>query len=159
MAHIGVLKVLEESRIQIHYLAGTSVGSIIAGAFASGATVKEMTEVARQVRWKDFARWTFSRMGLATNRCMEAFLKRSFRTLQFKDLEKPAAVVATDLRNGKAVVFTSGELVTAVRASCAYPGLFLPVAHNGSWLVDGMLVAPVPVQAVKSPNPRASLAR
>jgi len=149
LAHIGVLKVLEEAGIKVHCVAGTSVGSIIAGAYASGATIEEMTEVARKARWKDFARWTFSRMGLATNHRMEAFLKRTFRSLRFEDVKIPLAVAASDLTTGEPAVFTSGELVTAVRASCAYPGFFLPVECNGRWLVDGMLVAPVPTEAVK----------
>jgi NTE family protein len=149
LAHIGVLKALEEAGIKVHCVAGTSVGSIIAGAYASGATIEEMIEVARKARWKDFARWTFSRMGLATNHRMEAFLKRTFRSLRFEDLKIPLAVAASDLTTGQPAVFTSGELVTAVRASCAYPGFFLPVECNGCWLVDGMLVAPVPTEAVK----------
>lgn len=149
VAHIGVIKVLEENGIPIHCLAGTSVGSIIAGAYASGATVEEMAAVARKVRWKDFASWTLSTMGLASNKRMEAFLKRTFRSLRFEDMKRPLAVVATDLRTGQAMVFRSGELVPAVRASCAYPGLFLPVAYQGAWLADGGLVAAVPAQAVK----------
>ncbi|MFQ5818127.1 MAG: patatin-like phospholipase family protein [Terriglobia bacterium] len=149
LAHIGVLNVLEENGIRIHCLAGTSVGSIIAGAYASGATMEEMAAVARKVRWNDFARWTLSRMGLATNHRMEAFVKRAFRALHFEDLKIPLAVAATDLASAQGVIFTSGELALAVRASCAYPGLFLPVAYNGSWLVDGMLVAAVPTKAAK----------
>lgn len=149
LAHIGVLKVLEENRVPIHCLAGTSVGSMIAGAYASGASIDEMATMARKVRWKDFARWTISRMGLASNTRMEAFLRRIFRSLRFEDLKLPLAVVATDLRTGDAVVFTSGELVTAVRASCAYPGLFLPIAFQGAWLTDGGLVASVPTRAAK----------
>lgn len=149
LAHIGVLKVLEENQIAVHCLAGTSVGSIIAGAYASGASVEEIAAVARKVRWKDFASWTLSTMGLASNKRMEAFLKRTFRSLRFEDMKRPLAVVATDLRTGQAVVFTSGELVPAVRASCAYPGLFLPVAYQGAWLTDGGLVAAVPTRAAR----------
>ncbi len=149
LAHIGVIKVLEENRVPIHCLAGTSVGSIIAGAYAGGASVDEMAAMARKVRWKDFARWTISRMGLASNTRMEAFLRRIFRSLHFEDLKLPLAVVATDLRTGDAVVFTKGELATAVRASCAYPGLFLPIAFQGAWLTDGGLVASVPTRAAK----------
>jgi len=149
LAHIGVIKVLEENQIPVHCLAGTSVGSIIAGAYASGASVEEMSAVARKVRWKDFASWTLSTMGLASNKRMEAFLKRIFRSLRFEDMKRPLAVVTTDLRTGQPVVFTSGELVPAVRASCAYPGLFLPVAYQGAWLTDGGLVAAVPSKAVK----------
>ena len=149
LAHIGVLKVLEESQIVVHCLAGTSVGSIIAGAYASGASVEEIAAVARKVRWKDFASWTLSTMGLASNKRMEAFLKRTFRSLRFEDMKRPLAVVATDLRTGQPVVFKSGELVPAVRASCAYPGLFLPVAYQGAWLTDGGLVAAVPTRAAR----------
>ena len=149
LAHIGVIKVLEENGIEVHCLAGTSVGSIIAGAYASGATVDEMAAVARKVRWKDFASWTLSTMGLASNKRMEAFLKRIFRSLRFEDMKLPLAVVATDLRSGAPRVFTSGELVPAVRASCAYPGLFLPVAYQGAWLTDGGLVAAVPTRAAR----------
>ena len=150
LAHIGVLKVLEENHVRVDCLAGTSVGSIIAGSFASGATIEEMAAVARRVRFNDFARWTISRLGLATNQRMEAFLRKVFHALRFEDLKIPLAIVATDLLQGHPVVFTSGELSLAVRASCAYPGLFLPVAFNGSWLVDGGLVWAVPTQAVRS---------
>lgn len=150
LAHIGVLKVLEENQVRVDCLAGTSIGSIIAGSYASGTSLEEMAEVARRVRWSDFARWTISRLGLASNQRMEALLRKVFHTLRFEDLKIPLAIVATDLMKGRPVLFTSGELSLAVRASCAYPGLFLPVAYNGSWLVDGALVWAVPTQAVRS---------
>ena len=111
--------------------------------------MEEIAAVARKVRWKDFASWTLSTMGLASNKRMEAFLKRTFRSLRFEDMKRPLAVVATDLRTGQPVVFKSGELVPAVRASCAYPGLFLPVAYQGAWLTDGGLVAAVPTRAAR----------
>jgi NTE family protein len=144
LAHIGVLKVLEENQVRIHSLAGTSVGSLIAGGYASGVPLDEIQGVAGRVRWKDFGQWTLSRMGLATNQRLEAFVRRTFRALRFEDLKIPLAIVATDLLNGRAVVFTSGPLGLAIRASCAYPGLFLPVAYDGGWLVDGGLVSEVP---------------
>ena len=144
LAHIGVLKVLEENQVRIHHLAGTSVGSLIAGAYASGVPLTEIAAVAGRVEWKDFGQWTLSRMGLATNQRLEAFVRRTFRALRFEDLKIPLAIVATDLLNGRAVVFTSGPLGLAIRASCAYPGLFLPVAYEGGWLVDGGLVSEVP---------------
>ena len=144
LAHIGVLKVLEENQVRIHHLAGTSVGSLIAGAYASGVPLTEIAAVAGRVEWKDFGQWTLSRMGLATNQRLEAFVRRTFRALRFEDLKIPLAIVATDLLNGRAVVFTSGPLGLAIRASCAYPGLFLPVAYEGGGLVDGGLVSEVP---------------
>ena len=149
LAHIGVLKALEENRIPVCCLAGTSIGSIIGGAYASGVSVAEMATVARGIRWKDFGSWTISTRGLASNQRLEALVRRTFRALRFEDLKIPLAIIATDLVNAQPVVFTTGELTVAVRASCAYPGLFLPVAVDGSLLVDGMLVSAVPAEAVR----------
>jgi NTE family protein len=150
LAHIGVLKVLEQEGLRVNCLAGTSAGSIIAGAYASGVPLDDIARVARTVRWKDFGRWTLSTMGLATNERLDSFVRRIFRALRFEDLRIPLAVVATDLVAAKPVVFTEGELGLAIRASCAYPGLFLPVSSNGSLLVDGMLVSSVPTDAART---------
>lgn len=149
LAHIGVLKALEESRIPVACIAGTSIGSIIGGAYASGATVAEMAAVARGIRWKDFGSWTISRRGLASNHRLEALVRRTFHAMRFEHLKIPLAIIATDLVNAQPVVFRSGELALAVRASCAYPGLFLPVVVDGNLLVDGMLVSAVPAEAVR----------
>ncbi|MFQ5695597.1 MAG: patatin-like phospholipase family protein [Terriglobia bacterium] len=150
LSHIGVLRVLEENGIPVHFLAGTSIGGLIAGAYASGARLDAIAAAAHRVRWKDFGQWTLSRMGLASNKRMEALVRRIFRALRFEDLKIPLAIVATDLKAAEPVVFTSGRLVPAVRASCAYPGLFLPVEHEGKLLADGALVAPVPTNAVRA---------
>ena len=144
LAHIGVLKVLEENNIPVRCLAGTSIGSIIAGAYASAVSLEEVAARGRKIRWRDFGQWTFSRMGFASNQRLEVLVKSFFRATRFEDLKLPLAILASDLVRARAVVFTSGELTLAVRASCAYPGLFLPVNHNGRVLVDGMLVSGVP---------------
>lgn len=149
MAHIGVIKALEEANIPIRFLAGTSVGSLLAGAYASGATVEEMAAFGKAVRWHDFGKWTFSKMGLASNRRLEAIVRRLFKTKQFEDLKIPLVIIAADLATGRPVLFKEGKLAVAVRASCAYPGLFLPVEHNGTHLVDGGLVRTVPTQSVR----------
>lgn len=149
IAHIGVLKALQENAIPIHSIAGTSIGSIVGGAYASGVSIEEMAAMARRIRWKDFGSWTVSWRGLASNARLEALVRRVFHALRFEDLHIPLAVVATDLVHAKPVVFESGELAVAIRASCAYPGLFLPVAVNGSLLVDGVLVSAVPTEAVQ----------
>ncbi len=148
LAHLGVLKVLEEHQIPIHAIAGTSAGSAIGGAYASGTSVEQLIEWAGSVRFKDFARWTLSRMGLASNERMEQFLRRLFRATTFEELRLPLAVVATNLMTGEPVVFRSGDLIEPVRASCAYPGLFQPVQVNGRTLIDGGLACPVPVAAL-----------
>jgi NTE family protein len=144
LAHIGILKVFEEEGIPVNFIAGTSVGSVIGAAYGSGISARELEEMAAQVRFKDFARWTISRYGFASNDRMARFLDKVLRCRTFEDLKIPLAVAATDFTSGEGVVFRSGPLVDAVRASCAYPGMFLPVNINGRLLVDGMLAQPVP---------------
>jgi len=144
IAHIGVLKVLEEEGIPVRMIAGTSVGAIMGAAYCSGLTIAELEEVAHKVRFTTFARWTISRFGFASNDRMVAFLKQHLKVHNFEDLRIPLGVTATDFNTGKGRVFTSGPIIDPVRASCAYPGMFLPVEIQGSWLVDGMLSYPVP---------------
>ena len=149
LAHIGVLKVLEQENIPIDFIAGTSVGSVIGAAYASGVCAKEMEEIAAIVRFRDFSRWTFSRFGLFSNDKMSVFLGKSLRCKTFEELRIPLAVTATDVVTGDAVVFTSGNLVDPVRASCAYPGMFLPVRVNDRLLVDGLLAHGVPATPLR----------
>ena len=149
LAHIGVLKVFEEEQIPIDFIAGTSVGSVIGASFASGVSARELGELAHLVRFKDFSRWTLSRMGLFSNDRMGAFLGRILRCKTFEELRIPLAVAATDIITGEPAVFTSGDLVDPVRASCAYPGIFLPVNLNGRLLVDGLLGHAVPAMPLR----------
>ncbi len=144
LAHIGVLKVFEQEGIPISFIAGTSVGSVIGAAYCSGISAKELEEIAVLVRFKDFARWTISRYGLASNDRMSGFLKKMIKCRTFEELKIPLAVAATDFASGEGVVFRSGPLVDAVRASCAYPGMFRPVKIGGRLMVDGLLAHAVP---------------
>ncbi len=149
LAHIGVLKVLEEEQIPVDFVAGTSVGSVIGAGYASGVSAKELDEIAHLVRFKDFSRWTFSRFGLFSNDKMAIFLGKILRCKTFEELKIPLAVAATDIISGDAVVFTSGDLVNPVRASCAYPGMFQPVQIGSRLLVDGLLAHAVPAMPLR----------
>jgi NTE family protein len=149
IAHIGVLKVLEEEGIPIRVVAGTSVGALIGAAYCSGLSIEELEKVARSCRFTTFARWTVSRYGFASNDRMVAFLARTLKVKTFEELCIPLAVTATDFNSGEGVVFHSGSIVDPVRASCAYPGMFLPVNIRGRWLVDGMLSYPVPTRPLR----------
>ena len=149
IAHIGVLKVLEEEGIPVGMVAGTSVGAIMGAAYCSGLSPAELAEMAVKVRFTTFARWTVSRYGFATNDRMVAFLARTLKVNTFEELRIPLGVTATDFNTGEGVVFHSGPIVDPVRASCAYPGMFLPVNINGRWLVDGMLAYPVPTHPLR----------
>jgi NTE family protein len=148
-AHLGVLQVLEQNHIPISHIAGTSVGSILGAAYASGAPLARIVEACRTLRLRDIARWRVSRLGLASNHRLENLIERVFEPRQFEDLRIPLAVVATDLASGEPVVFTQGNLVDAIRASCAFPGLFEPVQIGTRYLADGGLVAPVPTRAAR----------
>ena len=149
IAHVGVLKVLEEENIPIRYIAGTSVGALIGAAYCSGVSVAELEHMATRVRFKHFARWTLSRYGFASNQRMIGFLNSLLKVKTFEELRIPLAVTATDFSTGEGVVFHSGPLADPVRASCAYPGMFLPVKIRGRMLIDGMLSHTVPSEPLR----------
>lgn len=149
IAHVGVLRVLERENIPISYVAGTSVGALIGAIYCSGVSAEDMEKIACRVRFRDFARWTISRMGFASNQRMIGFLHSVLKVKTFEELQIPLAVAATDFATGGGAVFDSGPLTDPVRASCAYPGMFLPVNVNGQLCVDGMLAHPVPTQPLR----------
>lgn len=149
VAHVGVLKVLTENEFPIDALAGTSAGSLAAAAIASGCSIDDLIAAARKLRWNRFARWTFSRLGFATNERMEGLLSDLLRCRTFEQLKIPLAIVAGDVTTGEAVIFREGNLILPVRASCCFPGLFTPVEYRGRLLVDGVIVGSVPVAPLR----------
>jgi NTE family protein len=149
IAHIGVLKVLEEEGIPIRVVTGTSVGALIGACYCSGLSPAELLAVAHNSRFTTFARWTLSRYGFASNDRMVAFLTRTLKVKTFEECRIPLGVTATDFNTGEGAVFHSGSIVDPVRASCAYPGMFLPVEIRGRYLVDGMLSHPVPTRPLR----------
>jgi len=148
-AHLGVLQVLEQNHVPVSHIAGTSVGSILGAAYASGAPLARILAACRNLKFRDIARWRVSRLGLASNHRLSDLMDRVFHAKQFEDLKIPMAVVATDLATCDPVVFTQGRLVDAIRASCAFPGLFEPVEIGTRCLADGGLVAQVPTVAAR----------
>ena len=158
IAHVGVLKVLEEERIPIAMIAGTSVGALIGAAYCSGLSIGELQEVAHKVRFNTFARWTLSRYGFASNDRMISFLTRTLKAKTFEELRIPLGVAATDFNSGEGALFCTGAIIDPVRASCAYPGMFLPVKIGEQWLIDGMLSHPVPTLPLRKMGARRVLA-
>ena len=148
-AHLGVLQVLEQHHIPIACIAGTSVGSILGAAYASAAPLARIIATCRTLKFRDIGSWHVSRLGLASNHRLGDLVERVFDAKQFEDLRIPLAVVATDLNTGEPVMLTHGNLVDAIRASCAFPGLFEPVKIGTRCLADGGLVAPVPTRAAR----------
>lgn len=145
IAHIGVLRALEKNNIPIHAIAGVSSGAMVAAAMAGGSSADEIQQVALSMKFRDVARWTVNLLGLAGNDRMIAFLARLLKVSRFEDMKLPLAIVATDLAKGKPVTFhTQGDVVAPIRASCSYPGLFLPMRYQGRILVDGFVSMEVP---------------
>ncbi len=149
IAHIGVLRVLEEEGIPVRMVTGTSVGALIGAVYCSGMPIVELDRIACACRFTTFARWTVSRYGFASNDRMTSFLMRVLKVRTFEELKIPLGVTATDFNTGEGVVFHSGSIIDPVRASCAYPGMFLPVEIRGRYLVDGMLSHPVPTRPLR----------
>ena len=152
IAHVGVLRALQENQIPINYVAGTSAGSLVGGAFASGMSIDEIEALGRGLRWRDIGRVTMSRLGVQSNDRLEQFVRDRLPVSRFEELPTPFAAVATDLKTGAAVIMRdTGDVAFAIRASCAIPGWYVPVTDSdGRQLVDGGLVAVVPASVARS---------
>jgi len=146
IAHIGVLRAFRDAGIPIDCVAGTSVGALIGAGFCSGVSLEKMQEIGQSTTFADFGRWTPSWLGLATNQRMEKYLARMTPATTFAELKTPLAISATDINAGVTIYYLNGSLAAPLRASCAYPGLFVPIQYEGRTLVDGFLTAPVPVE-------------
>jgi NTE family protein len=146
IAHIGVLRVLREAGIPIDVVSGTSVGALIATAYCAGTSLETMERVAHETKFADFGRWTPSWLGLATNLRLEQFVARMTPVQRFEELQKPLAIATTDINIGLPVYYHGGPIGPPLRASCAYPGLFVPVKYEGRTLVDGFVTALVPIE-------------
>lgn len=150
-AHVGVVKILAENNIPIDMISGTSIGSVVGGALASGMTADEIEAMAHAIRWRDITRPSFSPIALMSNVPFGKFLQRKFPVSRFEDLKIPFAAVTVDLSKPECVVFKeSGDMITAIRASCAVPAVFTPIRDQSDRiLVDGGVMAPLPIDAVK----------
>ncbi|MFA6475028.1 MAG: patatin-like phospholipase family protein [Patescibacteria group bacterium] len=151
MAHVGVLQVLLENNIPIDYIAGTSVGSFMASHFAIHQDVAALEKLSLGYRRDKFfsllePTW---RGGFVKGVKVERFLKKWLGVEEFADASIPLAVVATDLLTGDPVIFKSGLLIPAVRASISIPLFLQPFHFDGRWLVDGWLSYPIPDRVVR----------
>src|SRR5882762_7598548 len=146
-AHLGVIEVLQQVCIPITGIVGTSIGSLLGTAFADGIPIHELCELGRRVNVRDFIRFRKSQPQAQSNDRLGQFVRESFRSSRVEELSIPTAIVTTDIDSCGPYVFTSGPLDVAIRASCAFPGLFEPVEYEGRSLADGCIVAPVPTAA------------
>jgi NTE family protein len=163
-AHIGVLQVLEEAGIPIHIVAGCSSGAIIGALFAAGISAHEQHELVRDLRWNTISTWSLlprrlSALNLSLtalplglldlDKLIDWLQTKLGETHHFDQLQRPFAAVATDIVTGELVIMNEGEIGPAVRASCSVPGVFTPYRRGERLLVDGGVIANLPVQVVR----------
>jgi len=152
-AHVGAIEALEKEKIPIDLIAGCSVGSYVGAIYASGGLESLKDFILRMNGQKIFSYFdvVLPRSGLLDGtRKLREFLSGHTDAETFGDLKIPLMMVATDLESGDKVVFNSGNLFNALRATMSMPGLFAPAKVHGRWLVDGGLVDPVPVGVARA---------
>ncbi|MGB7291098.1 MAG: patatin-like phospholipase family protein [Thermodesulfobacteriota bacterium] len=150
-AHIGVLSVLEKAGIEFSAVSGTSMGAFV-GAFFAANKLGELQQGAKGIKLRGIPLLlspTLSKKGFVSGKKILKFLKESLEKEKIEELSKGYAAVCADLINGDVVTFTEGDLISAVRASIAIPGLFIPVVFNNRLLVDGGILEPLPVRAAR----------
>jgi NTE family protein len=152
LAHAGVLAGLEEAGVPIKAVVGTSIGAEIGAFYASGIPPARIEAMAEELDWLATVRlfWpNFDGGGLTSGENIEAYLRERLGEATFADCHPPLRAIATDMERGREVILDSGELVAAVRASIALPGLIAPYRLDSRWLGDGGLVNPLPVDVAR----------
>ncbi len=152
LAHIGVMRALVEAGIEVEAVAGTSMGAFVGAIFAAGR-LDRLEAGFRGFDWSGIAALldpVFPRSGLLGGGRIGDFMRSQLDVGRVEDLPVPFRAIATDLGSGEAIAIDRGDLIEAVRASIAVPGIFTPVRSDGRVLVDGGLVDPVPVGAVRA---------
>ncbi|HEX7050274.1 MAG TPA: patatin-like phospholipase family protein [Longimicrobiales bacterium] len=149
LAHVGVMKVLEEEGLRPDAIVGTSAGALAGAFLAAGVSAARTAAWGERLRWPLIARPVVNRMGLTSNERLGALLERALPVRTFDELMIPLACVATDLATAEPVLLCEGDLSSAVRASCAIPGITVPVMRDGRQLIDGGVAANVPTRIAR----------
>ncbi|PEY41401.1 esterase [Bacillus cereus] len=148
-AHVGIIKVLREANIPIDMIAGSSMGALIGTFYAAGCNVERLYRMATVFKRKYYLDFTVPKMGFISGKRVKDMIKMFTYNKKIEELDIPTAVVATDILKGEKVVFTSGSIADAVRASISVPGVFVPEKIDGRLLVDGGVIDRIPVSVVK----------
>ncbi len=149
-AHLGVLKVIDEYKIPVHMIAGTSIGAIIGALYASGYSVKELISITSRIRWKHLFQIPSSPAGMSSGEPIERLIKRVIPHDSFQKLGVPFQAVVTDITKGYSFALKSGSLSAAIRMSSTFPGIYSPMELAGSLMMDGGLYSNLPVETVKA---------
>ena len=150
LCHIGVLKVLEENNIRIDCISGVSFGALIGGLYCTGHTPSEIETIAKNTDWQRLLDFTLPINSFIRGRKIENRIRELIQNKQFHELNKKFFVVATNLETGGEVVFQEGDVSGAIRASIAIPGIIAAKKINKQLFVDGVLVDPTGLLALKN---------
>lgn len=151
-AHIGVINALEEAGIGIDFVAGTSIGSLVGCVYAAGR-IKELERILDKVTWQKVLKQfdpVLPKKGLFEGKKVVKLLNKILDKPDFKNTQIPCVAVATDLLTGKEIRFDRGNMVDAIRASIAIPGIITPAVIKKRYLMDGGVVNPLPVDVVRA---------
>jgi len=152
LAHLGVIRAIEDAGIEVNFIAGTSMGALI-GAIHAAGKLDELEATFLAFDWRKTASFfdvVLPKSGLLDGARISELVRAHIHTDAIETLPIPFAAVATDIVSGEEVVIRSGDVIEAVRASISVPGIFTPVRSNGHILVDGGLTNPVPVSAARA---------
>lgn len=159
-AHIGVMKALAKAGFAPEIVGGTSIGAVVGGCYSAGK-LEELEAFARELskrRMFGLMDLNFAGSGLINGNRLAQLLERGLKDLEIEGLEKRFIAIATELGTGHEIWLTKGDLVRAMRASYALPGIFKPVQVHGRWLMDGAVVNPVPVSVCRAFGARLVIA-
>ncbi|ADC89430.1 Patatin [Thermocrinis albus DSM 14484] len=146
VAHIGVLKALQELGFRIKGVSGVSAGALVGAYHCAGYSPKEMLKLIKDREWVSYIRPHIPRYGLFSLRKAEVFLRKTLGVDTFEALSTPLVVCALDINTGSTLYFSSGELIPPLLGSCALPGIFEPMRYRHYYLVDGGITNNLPVE-------------
>jgi NTE family protein len=149
LAHVGVLKFFEEKGIEFQCLAGTSVGSIVSALYVIGFSATDMLNFFIDTKIFSTNHMVLSNKGFVNTSSLRKVFEKHFGNPNIEDFDQKLSIVATDLTNGKMKVFENGNLIDAILASSAYPGVFIPMTIDGIIYSDGGLVNNYPIEIIK----------
>jgi len=150
VAHLGVLKALDEMGVEINCISGTSAGAMVGALYAQGLKPDAIFGLVKNMGLFNSVRPAWARTGLLNMDGMKEVLQKNIPVNNFNSLRIPLTIAATDIRKGKVHYFSEGDLIPAILASSSIPAIFNPVSFNGNLYVDGGLVDNLPVKPIRN---------
>jgi len=145
IAHIGVLKALEENNIEVSYISGTSIGALVASYYAFGKNINDIKEIGKTLNFTSVIGFSLHKKGLFSTKSLERMILDDLGDVNIEDANIPLAICTTDISTGEQVTLTHGKLTKAVCASTAIPGVFIPIEIENRTLIDGGISENVPI--------------